>query len=404
MKITVLTKISRKAGGLQSSVKGLSLANNKLKIDQTILSPKDEFTDLDRALWTPLKVILYPAFGPLQISSVLQRIFRTLNTDVVHCHGLWQDTQRITMHWQTNTGRPVVISPHGMLDPWALCNSAWKKKIVGKLFANSSLQNATCLHALCRLEAESIRAYGLKNPIAIIPNGVELPALDVDRNYKEKCLEGRKKRLLFMGRIHPKKGLSELLKAWKLVLSGKDQNAESWQLVIAGWDDGGLLKRLHKQVIDLDLVMADCSEQNYCRDYHLIEEANVVFSGPVFGEEKDSLFRSVHACILPSFSEGLPMSVLEAWSYGLPVVMTDFCNIPEGFLAGAAFRIAPDSESIAEGLAQLFVLKETDICSMGFKGRMIVEEKFQWENIAQGMKSVYEWCLGGNRPDCLYFG
>ncbi len=403
MKITVLTRISRKAGGLQFSVRGLSLANTTLGIDQTILSPSDEFAEFDRALWTPLKVILYPAFGPLQISLMLQRIFRTLNTDVVHCHGLWQDTQRMTMHWQKRTGRPVVISPHGMLDPWALCNSAWKKKIVGKLFANKSLQNATCLHALCRSEAESIRAYGLKNPIAVIPNGVDLPALDVEQNHRLKYKKDRKKRLLFMGRIHPKKGLSELLKAWKLILGREDHIAESWQLVIAGWDDGGLLKRLHWLAIDMGLIMVDCLKQKHRCDYPLIEEADVVFSGPVFGEEKAALLRSVDAFILPSFSEGLPMSVLEAWSYGLPVVMTNFCNIPEGFLAGAAIEVTPDSESIAKGLEQLFILKETDIYSMGCKGRMIVEQKFQWENIAKSMKSVYAWCLGGDSPDCLYF-
>ena len=92
------------------------------------------------------------------------------------------------------------------------------------------------------------------------------------------------------------------------------------------------------------------------------------------------------------------MSVLEAWAYGLPVMMTDFCNIPEGFAAGAALRIGPNAESIAQGLAQLEAISEADRSAMGAKGRRLVEQNFTWDKIARDMKAVYEWCLGGDKP------
>ena len=137
--------------------------------------------------------------------------------------------------------------------------------------------------------------------------------------------------------------------------------------------------------------------------------ASVIFTGPAFGEEKDRLLRQASAFILPSFSEGLPMSVLEAWSYGLPVLMTDHCNLPAGFAANAALRIGTDAESIAEGLRELFALPTTDhgqrttsLISIGRNGRALVERQFTWPQVAAQMKEVYEWLLGGGpKPGCV---
>jgi poly(glycerol-phosphate) alpha-glucosyltransferase len=120
-----------------------------------------------------------------------------------------------------------------------------------------------------------------------------------------------------------------------------------------------------------------------------------VFFGPAFGEEKTSLLRSTDAFVLPSFSEGLPMSVLEAWSYRLPVVMTPECNLPEGFAADAAIRIETGAESIVQGLNSLFSMSRSDLHAMGAKGRTLVEERFTWKTVAAQMREVYDWMLGG---------
>jgi poly(glycerol-phosphate) alpha-glucosyltransferase len=158
----------------------------------------------------------------------------------------------------------------------------------------------------------------------------------------------------------------------------------------------------------------------------LLEAASVLFLGPAFGQEKDQLLRSASAFILPSFSEGLPMSVLEAWSYRLPVLMTEHCNIPEGFANNAALRIGTDTESIAEGMRHLFRfasatlqpchsgfafpsaatsgqgIPSSDLRSLGLNGRALVERQFTWPQVAAQMKEVYEWVLGGGVvPDCV---
>ncbi|MDF7826691.1 glycosyltransferase [Pontiellaceae bacterium B12227] len=371
MKIDVLTTCSRKAGGLFYSVRWLSRALHAKGCYPTIRSPEDEFSQKDMAVWEPLPVELYSSSGPLQFSRELRASLASSTPDLIHLHGIWMDNQWAAMQCQKKNGTPVVVSPRGMLDPWAVKNSAWKKKIVEVLFAKKALREATCIHALCQSEVESIRAYGLKNPIAMIPNGVELPMIGKKENTGSR-------QLLFLGRIHPKKGISELLDAWS-------KTSNNWKLLIAGWDDGGHETNLRAKAEKLGLE-------------------NVEFVGPQYGAEKEQLLRSVDAFILPSFSEGLPMSVLEAWSYELPVVITDFCNLPEAFEADAAIRVEPEKDSIFHGLETLTSMPASELEVMGKAGRKLVEDKFSWQMIAENMHKVYAWCLHkGEPPACMEF-
>jgi poly(glycerol-phosphate) alpha-glucosyltransferase len=288
-----------------------------------------------------------------------------------------------------------------MLEPWALSNSAWKKKLAGILYENRMLRGAACLQANTEKELSDFRAYGLKNPVCIIPNGIDLPT----EKPQTRSQRPEKKVLLFLGRLHPKKGLVNALKAWKQPLHStsniQHSKSHEWQFVVAGWDQGGHeaeLKRLCREI--------GVSEASVSVDHFLAgppssgSPASVVFVGPAFGEQKDQLLRSASAFILPSFSEGLPMSVLEAWSYRLPVLMTDYCNLPEGFAAGAAIRIGTDVDSIAEGLRTIFESPISDLRSLGENGRQLVSDRFTWPQVAAQMKAVYEWILGGGaKPD-----
>jgi len=168
--------------------------------------------------------------------------------------------------------------------------------------------------------------------------------------------------------------------------------------VIAGWDQGGHEAELMKLCEELGLSF----ERRGTSDDGRESAASIVFFGPAFGNDKKSLLRTADAFILPSFSEGLPMSVLEAWSYKLPVVMTPECNLPEGFAADAAIRIETGAESIAQGLDLLFSMSASDLQSMGAKGRTLVEERFTWKTIAAQMREVYDWMLGGGtRPESV---
>jgi poly(glycerol-phosphate) alpha-glucosyltransferase len=272
-----------------------------------------------------------------------------------------------------------------MLDPWVVRNAQWKKRLAGWLYENAHLRGAACLHALCEAEAEAIRAYGLRNPICIIPNGIDPPAATpAEPSPWQANLPDDAKVLFYLGRLHPKKGLPHLLRAWAAVHLAH-QNAAAWHLVIAGWDQGGHETELKAQAELLGLA------------------TRVHFVGPQFNAAKHASYHRADAFILPSFSEGLPMTVLEAWSYGLPVLMTPQCNLPEGFQADAALRIDPDPERIAQGLTTLFALPDHERTAMGERGRALVAQRFTWPGIAQQMLSVYQWVLGqGERPECVH--
>jgi poly(glycerol-phosphate) alpha-glucosyltransferase len=270
-----------------------------------------------------------------------------------------------------------------MLDPWAVKNSAWKKCLALMLYERAHLENAACLRALCEAEAKAIRAFGLKNPICIVPNGIDVPEAKGQKSVVSGLESDGRMVLLYLGRIHPKKGLVNLIRAWKQTLSSQ-HSTNKWLLAVAGWDQGGHEKELRK-------LSAECGIQD-----------SVVFLGPQFGNNKAACYRNCDAFILPSFSEGLPMVVLEAWAYGKPVLMTPECNLPEGYTAKAAIRIETNVESISQGLQELSRSSHSALCSIGDNGKALVAGRFTWPKIAVEMKSVYEWALGGGpKPDCV---
>jgi poly(glycerol-phosphate) alpha-glucosyltransferase len=284
--------------------------------------------------------------------------------------------------WAARWKRPLVVSPHGMLDLWAVRNSAWKKRIAGWLFENRHLRRAACLHALNDAEYDAIRAYGLANPVALIPNGVDPLAPDKSHALPEWAAGLENERiLLFLGRLHPKKGLANLLRAWARAHRDTSASAEAWRFVIAGWDQGGHEFELRGLAQALGLG------------------ERVLFVGPQFEARKAASLARADAFVLPSLSEGLPMAVLEAWAHSLPVLMTPQCNLPEGFAAGAAMEIAPDAEPMAETLALFLGLPEHERRAMGERGQRLVEERFAWESIAARMAKVYRWLIeGGEQP------
>lgn len=403
----VTSWISRSAGGLFQSVRSLSQALAcQPGVSVQVFGCCDECSEADAPAWQPLVPRTFPCVGPRQFgfSPALNRAVREDDCDLVHTHGIWLAHAMAPLAWHRRTGRPLVVSPRGMLDPWILQRSPWKKRFACWLYVTEHLNQAACLHALCQSEAESMRAYGLRNPICTIPNGIDLPSLAADRLSALMCplksakTNGRKV-VLFLGRIHPKKGLANLVRAW----GSLGAERQEWILAIAGWDELGYEAELKQLATKLNLSWLDLRNPSLDQQPVAIKESvSVLFVGPQFGDDKSACYWNSDAFVLPSFSEGLPMAVLEAWSFGKPVLMTPTCNIPQGFAAGAALRIATEPQSIRQGLHVLFSMPEADRQAMGQRGLKLVLERFTWPKIAQDMHAVYQWVLGGGaKPDSV---
>jgi len=377
----VVDSVSREAGGLFQSVRGLAKAVTCASTSARAFGITDKQSAVDLQDWQPLPVRTFrPQLRAWGYSNQLLPAMLDADLDILSTHGLWKYCSVASLRWQRRMARPYIIHPHGMLESWALQNAKWKKRIAAVLYENQHLRGAACLRALCEAEAHSIRAYGMRNPICVIPNGVDLPDLkDMPALQAQAFAEGRKI-LLYLGRLHPKKNLANLIRAWKQILNSHPSARASWVLTIAGWSQGEYEAQLRQLTTDLGLL------------------ASVIFLGPRFGTEKNECYRGCAAFIMPSLSEGLPMTVLEAWAYAKPVLMTPECNLPEGFGAGAALQIGPGPEEITTGLKQVIEMSDDDRRAMGNRGRNLVATTFSWPRIGKQMRSVYEWALGAGPP------
>jgi glycosyltransferase involved in cell wall biosynthesis len=373
-----------------------------------VLGLVDQFNIEDRQAWAPLRPQGFRVVGP-PIAGYAPQLYGALvrsQAELMHCHGIWMYPALACLRWARREHKPYLISPRGMLDPWALGHSGWKKRVAGFLFQNAHLHRAACIHALCNAEAEAVRAYGLSNPICIIPNGVDLPSLVENSKPQSQNLllkiANNRKILLYLGRLHPKKNLANLLRAWKQALNSHPSMTENWVLAVAGWDQAGHERILKRLAADLGLSFLDVSDPRSAGTTATTGSTSVAFLGPRFGADKSECYRACDAFILPSLSEGLPMTVLEGWAHAKPVLMTPECNLPEGFATEAALQIGPRAEQIAAGLKHMTEMSDDDRRTMGDRGHTLAATRFSWPQIGEQMRSVYEWVLrGGATPQTV---
>lgn len=383
----VLASLSRRGGGVAEAVRHLAQRLHAIpNAHIEVFGMRDDFTEADIADWRPVDVTACTVVGPRSFGyspGLLEKV-RETQPEILHCHGLWMYSSLVSLHVSFQ-GIPNIISPHGMLDPWALRHSAWKKRIASMLFERLHLRRACCLHALCIPELEAIRALGLVNPVCLVPNGVSLPPDAIGTLDRTVSTDVGPKTALYLGRLHPKKELHTLLDAWAEARRRRPVEAAPWRLQIAGWEGmPGYERVLRDKAVDLGL------------------DGYVTFPGPLFRQSKETAFRRSSAFVLASISEGMPMAVLEAWAHGLPVVMTRECNLPDGFEAEAAIATNANANSLADALVQMFLMTDGERTAMGANGRRLVQRKYTWEQVATQFESVYEWMArGASRPDCV---
>lgn len=386
--VHVTSWLSRQGGGIPPVIWNLAQHADRSEFSCLVAGLQDFWLETDRP--TPSLPCVTgtlkgaSAFG--FASGLTSQVAARLNhASVIHAHGLWMHAGVMAQRCARRARCPRVVSPHGMLEPWALRNSRWKKRLAAWLFENKNLRSADCLHALCSAEAENFRRYGLRNPIAIIPNGVSLadlarPRLPSQNLSRAELAGSDQKILLFLSRLHPKKGLENLLQAWQTLAA----DFSDWRLVIAGAGDAAYETKLKSLVQTLHL------------------SSRVVFIGPVYGAAKSELLAASAAFVLPSYSEGFSMAVLEAAAAGLPIMLTPECNFPELVGARAALETAPEIHAIAAQLRKLLKLSTAEREAMGARGRALIERHYTWPVLSAQMCQVYQWLLGRTaRPDCV---
>lgn len=294
---------------------------------------------------------------------------------IVHVHGLWDAGTCAAMRVLHRRAVPLVYSPRGMLEPWALRQRWFKKQVFLTAYLGPILRNADLLHATSLQECDALRRLGFRQPIAVVPNGIAVAAGSATRSTAG---VSSIRKLLYMGRLHPKKGLENLLLAWARV------RPPGWQLFIAGMDDGGYLTKLERLSTNLGL------------------NGSVEFKGPQIGNAKWDFLASGDAFVHPSFSENFGIVVGEAMAASLPVIAT--VGTPWKLLAdhGLGWWVEPTPDAIAGALEELAGKEPPVLREMGRRARAYVMNHFEWNAIGREMADCYGWLLGRNpAPKCL---
>jgi poly(glycerol-phosphate) alpha-glucosyltransferase len=384
MKIVLISGTnSRMSGGLFYSIKNLGMSMiNHCGQEVTYVCHDDGYSDVDRESWKGLPLSIYhlvnlPILKRLGFSFDIHRILDAINPDIIDIQGTWMYYSYAALKYKKkHPNCKIVITPRGTLDRLKLSTMSVQKKLAYRLYEQENFEKADCFRALSVPEANSMRIFGVKVPIAVIPNGFTLP------NHFANPADLREvKTILFVGRINPKKGLKEMIEGINLLRNVRPDLLQQWKFKIAGWDQNGHIEMLQELV----------------KSYNLGE--SVEFLGQKYGEDKEKELLDAQAFILTSFSEGMPMSVLEAWAYKLPIVMTDGCNLPDGFEEKAALRVETTPESICDGLVKFFSMSDSERVRMGENGYNLVVKKYQWNKIADDSVELYNYLLdGGVKP------
>lgn len=311
-----------------------------------------------------------------QLKATLTNACTTQPT-VLHSHGIWKYSNHCAARVAAKSGAQLVISPRGMLQPWSLEQRALRKTIIWNVADRQHLVSARLLHATSEIERQAIRSIGLSNPVAVIPNGIELPRSELAPHRKaffdSHPQLSEKHILLFLSRIHVKKGIELLLEVWPSI-HGHYRN---WELVLAGPSD-----EVSSDVLTALRVMP-----------------GTTYLGPVYGEKRCDAFAAATAFVLPSFSENFGLVIGEALAHGLPVITTDMTPWSELTPRNCGFYIPATADALESALQQLFETPPEVLKQMGERGRTWVHQEFAWERVGSQFLSTYAWLLGqGPRP------
>ncbi len=370
-----LPSISRAGGGVSEAARlqALALATRPHAV-VSVLTFHDEHFDRDLAAWRGIPVRAFRTFGPRSFSfapGMLLALLRERRA-LVHVHGVWQFQCLAVYLWSLVTGGRYVVTPHGMLEKWIRARSPRLKWLVSNLYQNRFLRRASAFQVLTMREIEDVKDFRRTGQsVDVVPNYVAVFARDDHRPSWWRDEDEGRDVFLFLGRIHEKKGCLELCRAWEDVCASNPDFRDRSLLVFCGWIDG--LPGFEDQVKALNARFG-----------------NAVFAGPQYGAGKQRSLSCASFFILPSKSEGLPMSVLEAWSALVPVLMTDECNLPEGFTRDAAIRTGPDRVAIAASLLQAAGLSGERRTTLQRNGLLLLQEKYSEESVRDALLRMYE--------------
>lgn len=364
--VHVTSGLVRKAAGVREVVLGLARAQRASGLDAAVLGLEHPDWPAERQDWDGIPTRVVPVLGSRRLGYAprMAAALQEMAPDVVHLHGLWMYPGCSVLRWHRATGRPYVISTHGMLSDVALSYSRLRKKAVSLWFQDAVFARAAALHATSECEAGEIRAYGLRAPVCTVPNGIaEIARPAVPRP------PGRT--ILSLGRIHRKKALDHLILAWQRL----ERDFPDWSVLILGPDEGEEASRLRG-------LIAETGVQR------------VAIRGPVYGAEKTELMAGAGVFALPTHSENFAITVAESLMLEVPVVSSQGAPWSGLETEGCGRWVPIGASHMAEGLRGVMSLGDDERRAMGARGRAWMLRDFSWPSVAERLRQCYATVSG----------
>lgn len=293
---------------------------------------------------------------------------RQSRVDVFHNHGLWM-MPNVYPGWAARKHQiPLVVSPRGTFTEYAMASGSVVKRLFWPLVQKPALSRVSCFHATCEAEYRDIRRLGFTQPVAIIPNGVdEMPYVPtVKTNFRT---------VLYLGRVHPEKGMETLLRAWQHL----EPRHADWRLQIVGPGKPQYVSKM--QVLAKTLKLQ-----------------RVEFTGPRYGADKWNIYRAAELYVLPSPSENFAVSVAEALMAGTPVIATKGAPWEKLEAKQAGWWIDIGEAPLQQAMEHALRLAPHELGKTGLRGRDWMLHDFGWSQIGRDMTKLYHWLLFGGKP------
>ncbi|TNC82145.1 MAG: glycosyltransferase [Oleiphilus sp.] len=368
-----IASIDKRAGGPSNSVTRLSEALSAEADTQSLICTLQTH---EETVETAAPVQFYPVrmSRKLGLSPALNRHLHRASSevDLIHNHGLWMMPNLYASRAAARGTSSLVISPRGTLAPWSLQQSAWKKRAMLVWGQKRALQVADGFHATAHSEYEDIRRFGLKQPVILLPNGIDVP------EEKPKSSARSRYRLVYLGRIHAQKGIEKLLAIWPELA----RRHEDWECVLCGPGDASYLK---------------------------IVQSKVEAAGPrislqpaLYGAEKTGFLNTADLFILPSETENFGISVAEALAHEIPVVASQGAPWKEIVSRECGWWVPNRAEDYVSALDHAMQLPCAVRREFGRRGRNWMLKDYAWQTISKQMRASYQWLRGvGPQPDCV---
>lgn len=290
-------------------------------------------------------------------------LLNEIKPDVFHANCCWLPMSAYTAMWARNAGYHVVYTPHGMLEPWIMKRHYWTKKFPASLlFQKRGIQIANVIHATAESEKHNLTQLGWNNNIEVIPNCVEIDKITMKESWI------RNKNILFLSRVHVKKGINFLIEA----TANLKTELQGYTINIAGEGEESYINELKQLASKLGV------------------ENLIHFIGGVYGDKKWELFKKADLFVLPTHSENFGIVVAEALACGTPVITTQGTPWQELESYHCGWWTEIGTEATTKALKEFLQCTETQLEQMGKNGRKLIEEKYSSQKVAQDMVELYK--------------